>query len=90
MRYLALVCDYDGTLAEHGTVAAETIAALERLLASGRRLILLTGRTLDDLSLVFSQLHLFERVVAENGAWLYRPSSREQNSRTSWGTWVDG
>ena len=30
MRYLALCCDYDGTLAHHGAVDATTIAALER------------------------------------------------------------
>ena len=43
MRYLALACDYDGTLAAGGRVAQETLAALTRLLASGRQLILVTG-----------------------------------------------
>jgi hypothetical protein len=44
MRYLALACDYDGTLASEGRVAPETVGALERLRASGRRLLLVTGR----------------------------------------------
>src|SRR5438552_3869878 len=38
MRYLALACDYDGTLAHDGRVSASTVSALESLLASGRRL----------------------------------------------------
>lgn len=78
MRYLALACDYDGTLATNGQVDAATLAVLERLLASGRRLILVTGRELDDLQKVFPRLDLFEWVVAENGALLYRPMTREE------------
>ena len=78
MRYLALACDYDGTLATNGQVDATTITALERLLASGRRLLLVTGRELEDLVAVFPQLDLFDAVIAENGALLYRPSTREE------------
>ncbi|HVK08388.1 MAG TPA: HAD-IIB family hydrolase [Gemmataceae bacterium] len=78
MRYLALACDYDGTLAVHNHVADGTVAALERLRASGRKLILVTGRRLDELLNVFPQVHLFDRVVAENGALLYRPATREE------------
>jgi hydroxymethylpyrimidine pyrophosphatase-like HAD family hydrolase len=77
MRYLALACDYDGTLAWHGRVDDETVSALERVLASGRKLILVTGRELPDLELIFPNLKLFDRIVAENGALLYRPASRE-------------
>jgi hydroxymethylpyrimidine pyrophosphatase-like HAD family hydrolase len=78
MRYLSLACDYDGTLATHGRVDKATRAALERLLASGRKLILVTGRELDDLLSVFPDRHLFEWVVAENGALLYRPGGKEE------------
>lgn len=78
MRYLALACDYDGTLASHGRVSKETLAALERLLASGRKLILVTGRELKDLLSIFPDVSLFERVVAENGALLYTPATREE------------
>src|SRR5579862_4204980 len=77
MRYHALVCDYDGTLAQHGEVSRETLAALERLLASGRQLVLVTGRELPELISIFEGIHLFSRVVAENGALIYRPDSRE-------------
>jgi hydroxymethylpyrimidine pyrophosphatase-like HAD family hydrolase len=68
MRFLALACDYDGTLATDGVVQTTTVAALEQLRASGRRLILVTGRQFDDLAHVFQRLDLFDRVVAENGA----------------------
>ena len=78
MRYLALCCDYDGTIAHHGTVDAATVAALERFRAAGRRLVLVTGRELEDLQAVCPHLHLFERVVAENGALLYRPDTGEE------------
>lgn len=78
MRYLALACDYDGTLATNGRVNELTQTALRRLVASGRKLILVTGRQLDDLATVFPHFELFERVVAENGALLYRPASREE------------
>jgi len=46
MCYLALACDFDGTLATHGQVDERSLLALERLLASGRKLILVTGREL--------------------------------------------
>ncbi len=78
MRYHALACDYDGTLAHHGRVDEETVEALERLRKSGRRLIMVTGRELDDLRHNFPRLDLFERVVAENGALLYDPKTRKE------------
>ena len=40
MRYIALACDYDGTLALKGRVDEPTRGALERLLATGRKLVL--------------------------------------------------
>jgi hypothetical protein len=78
MRYLALCTDYDGTLASDGRVLPETLKALERFLASGRRLVLVTGRELDQLQEVCPRLDLFEYVVAENGALLYKPSTGEE------------
>ena len=78
MRYFALATDYDGTLAHDGVVSPETIAALERLRATGRKLILVTGRELADLLRAFPRIELFDRVVAENGALIYSPATREE------------
>ncbi|HLH23976.1 MAG TPA: HAD hydrolase family protein [Chloroflexota bacterium] len=77
MRFVALACDYDGTLATDGRVGEPVIAALEAVRASGRRLALVTGRELDDLQRVFPRVDLFDQVVAENGALLYAPATRE-------------
>jgi hydroxymethylpyrimidine pyrophosphatase-like HAD family hydrolase len=49
------------------------IEALGRLRASGRKLILITGRELDELLSIFAPVEDFDLVVAENGALLYRP-----------------
>jgi hydroxymethylpyrimidine pyrophosphatase-like HAD family hydrolase len=77
MQYVALACDYDGTLASEGIVPRSALDALDRLRRSGRKLILVTGRELDDLQRVFPELDRFDRVVAENGALLYRPKEKE-------------
>jgi hydroxymethylpyrimidine pyrophosphatase-like HAD family hydrolase len=77
MRYLALVTDYDGTLATHGEMTADSASAIERLRVSGRRAILVTGRRLKDLLAVCPYAHLFDYVVAENGAVAYSPRTRE-------------
>ena len=53
MRYFALATDYDGTLAEDGKVSAHTVRALKKLRESGRRVLLVTGRELDDLASVY-------------------------------------
>lgn len=80
MRYAALAVDYDGTLASYGRVAPETVGALERLAASGRKLVLVTGRELDELLALFPELGVFDRVVAENGAVLYTPKTKAQRT----------
>jgi hypothetical protein len=79
-RYLALATDYDGTLATNGQVYPETLEALKRLKESGRKLFLVTGRHLDDISQIFPQMDWFDGVVAENGAVLYFPATREEQT----------
>jgi hydroxymethylpyrimidine pyrophosphatase-like HAD family hydrolase len=74
VRALAVAIDYDGTLASSGKVAPATQAALERLKSTGRRLILVTGRVLDDLEDAFPGIAVFDRVVAENGAVVWTPA----------------
>jgi hydroxymethylpyrimidine pyrophosphatase-like HAD family hydrolase len=78
MRYLALVMDYDGTLASNDRVSPEALQALQRLRASGRRAILVTGRRLDDLLAVCDCAHAFDMIVAENGAVVYDAETREE------------
>jgi phosphoglycolate phosphatase (TIGR01487 family) len=73
--YQALAADYDGTLAHHGTVSPETLAAIGRLRASGKNLVLVTGRELEELKQVFLDIGLCDLVVAENGALLYWPTT---------------
>src|SRR3954471_15842846 len=75
MKYRALACDYDGTLAHDGVVTASTAAALERFRAGGLRLFMVTGRELPQLQQVCPILDRFEWVVAENGALLHQPST---------------
>ena len=79
LKYQALACDYDGTLASAGTVEEKSLAALLRLKASGRKLLLVTGRELDELLAIFPRADIFDAVVAENGAVLYWPVTRKTN-----------
>ena len=74
MRFTALACDYDGTIASHDRIATPTIAALERVRTAGLRVLLVTGRALFDLIRVCDRLDLFDAVVAENGGVLYFPA----------------
>jgi HAD superfamily hydrolase (TIGR01484 family) len=78
MFFIALATDYDGTLAHNGIVTDETLEALKRIRDSGRKLIMVTGRELPDLKKVFPETGLFDKIVAENGALLYTPSSEEE------------
>ena len=75
MKYRALACDYDGTLAHDGVVTPSTAAAVERFRTSGRHLFMVTGRELPELKQVCPILDRFEWVVAENGALLHRPAT---------------
>src|SRR5687767_10099837 len=73
MRYTAIALDYDGTIAKDSRVPAHVLDGLARLKESGRKLVLVTGRELDELLDIFPGITMFDRVVAENGALLYRP-----------------
>jgi hydroxymethylpyrimidine pyrophosphatase-like HAD family hydrolase len=76
MRYHVLAADYDGTLAHHGRIEDATWAALRRLRDSGRRVIMVTGRRLDELLELLPEPGLFTRIVAENGALIYDPETK--------------
>lgn len=74
MRFRVIASDFDGTLASNEHVDQKTLETLVRVRESGRKLILITGRVLDDLRGVFRALDLFDLVIAENGALAYWPS----------------
>jgi hydroxymethylpyrimidine pyrophosphatase-like HAD family hydrolase len=74
MKFLCLATDFDGTLAQHGDVQDSTVAALKQLRETGRRLVLVTGRELSDLSKVCPFIDIFDRIIAENGALLHNPA----------------
>lgn len=78
MRYHVLAADYDGTLATDGRIDPPTIEALRKLKESGRKLLMVTGRELPELLDLLPEITLFDRVVAENGALLYRPDVKEE------------
>jgi HAD superfamily hydrolase (TIGR01484 family) len=69
-------------LALNGQVDELTLTALKRLRDSGRKLILVTGRQLEDLFSVFPYGDLFDSIVAENGAVLYEPITRSEKVLT--------
>jgi len=69
VRYHALAADYDGTLAHHGLIDDLTWAALKRLRESGRKLIMVTGRELDELLALLPHPEMFDRIIAENSSY---------------------
>lgn len=80
MLFRAIACDYDRTLADEGRVTPETLNVLRRARASGLKMVLITGRALDDLQKVFSGLTLFDIVVSENGAVLFDPAQGSEEA----------
>src|SRR5258706_10309437 len=77
MRFTAIALDFDGTIAHDSEVPPHVVAGLRRVKESGRKLLLVTGRELPELLAIFPEIKLFDRVVAENGALLYRPETGE-------------
>jgi hydroxymethylpyrimidine pyrophosphatase-like HAD family hydrolase len=72
-RIRALALDYDGTIADCGRVAPATAASLRRLSEAGIRLILVSGRRLENIRAVCDVLELFDAVILENGAVSWCP-----------------
>jgi len=78
MRHRVLACDYDGTLATEGICSPATVATLRRVAEAGIRLILVTGRTREELEDVFDPGDLFAAIVVENGAVVIDAASGEE------------
>jgi hydroxymethylpyrimidine pyrophosphatase-like HAD family hydrolase len=77
MRYVALAAGFDGTLARDGQCDERCVDTLRALAATGRKLILVTGRVLRELLEIFPDARLFDYVIAENGAAMYHPATRQ-------------
>jgi len=71
MKWHSLVCDFDGTIATDGIVDEPTCNAIQRIHSMGVKTILITGREFPALKALNFSLHLFDVIVAENGALLY-------------------
>jgi len=80
MHYLVLATDFDGTIAHEGVVQPETTAALHRLRAAGRKVVLVTGRELDELLALYPDTSVFDLMVVENGALLYDPATQKRRT----------
>jgi len=78
LSFLAIATDYDETLACRARADLHALNALQRWRTTGGRLVLVTGRLLEDLRRVFSHWEMFDYIVAENGAVLYRPETAEE------------
>ncbi|CAL8969205.1 hypothetical protein TESS_TESS_01850 [Tessaracoccus sp. O5.2] len=70
--FRAVALDFDGTLTDGERPAPAVLAALGEARAGGRRLVLVTGRTLRHLRAGFADVdNWFDAIVAENGAVLH-------------------
>src|SRR5260370_6437995 len=78
MRFVALATDDDGTLAHDGFVSPRAVQALRQFRSSGRRLLMVTGRTLESLLEAFPNAGEFDLIVAENGSTLFNPSTKTE------------
>ena len=67
----AVAVDYDGTLTEGDRPDDDVLAAVRETRASGRAVVLVTGRILSELRAAFPGVdEVFDAIVAENGAVL--------------------
>lgn len=74
MRYHALVCGWDRTVAGNGVIDREVEHALRRVLASGRHVVLVTRHSVETVLRTLPG-NLFAWVVAEGGAVLHDPTT---------------
>ena len=81
-RFIALACDVAGTLVTDGWRDARTVAGLERPRTTGRKLMLVTGRRLCALLELLPAAGVFDHIVAEHGALLHDPATRQTTRLT--------
>jgi hydroxymethylpyrimidine pyrophosphatase-like HAD family hydrolase len=70
-----LASDFDGTLADNGRVLPAVWSALRDLQQAGWAVVLITGRTREDLDGLRLPLDRFDRLVLDNGCVLLDPAT---------------
>jgi hydroxymethylpyrimidine pyrophosphatase-like HAD family hydrolase len=75
MMLSVVALDYDGTIATRDVVDPAVRNAIADARTSGITVLLVTGRSLDELRRVAGDLHFVDGVVAENGALVHFPDS---------------
>jgi hydroxymethylpyrimidine pyrophosphatase-like HAD family hydrolase len=75
MKLCVLALDYDGTIARHDRMDPSVVDAIAAARRRGVKVLLVTGRILDELRRVAGTLHFVDAVVGENGAVVHFPDS---------------
>ena len=75
VKLSAIALDYDGTIAANNGLDSSVRDAIAAARSHGITVLLVTGRTLDELRQVAGDLHIVDGVVAENGAVVHYPAS---------------
>jgi hydroxymethylpyrimidine pyrophosphatase-like HAD family hydrolase len=75
VKFSVLALDYDGTIARNDVLDPDVRQAIADLRAQDVVVVLVTGRSLEDLRRVAGELHFVDAVVAENGAAVEFPES---------------
>ena len=78
MKFGVLALDYDGTIAEDGTLNPEVRTAIAEARAGGIAVVLVTGRILSELKRLAGDLRFVDAVVAENGGVLAFPNGQSR------------
>jgi hydroxymethylpyrimidine pyrophosphatase-like HAD family hydrolase len=75
MKLGVIALDYDGTTAQHDRLDPAVREAIADARTRGITVLIVTGRSLDELRRVAGDLHFVDVVVAENGAVLHFPGN---------------
>jgi hydroxymethylpyrimidine pyrophosphatase-like HAD family hydrolase len=75
MKLGVIALDYDGTTALHDRLEPAVREAIADARTRGITVLIVTGRSLDELRRVAGDLHFVDVVVAENGAVLHFPGN---------------
>jgi trehalose-6-phosphatase len=79
VKLSAIALDYDGTITRGDALDPSVREAVAEARQQGVVVLLVTGRTLDELRMVAGDLHFVDGIVAENGAVVHLPD----NDRTT-------